>query len=614
MSRQFPAEEIEQSIAERFEKQAAAHPDRVAIQSAGLTMTYADLNTAANRLGRAILHAGGEAERVVLLFEQGGPVLVAVLAVLKAGKTYVPLDPGDPPARLAELLEDVQAGLILTNGRHRLLADQLASGPSLPVLDADATDHASSGENLGLSIAPDAIAYLLYTSGSTGRPKGVLQRHRNLLHFVRSYSNSHGVTPQDRIGWLHSITFSASNMNVYPALLNGATLCPYDVKNRGVGELALVLMDQQVTICQCVPTVFRHFIAGLTGEERFPALRMWELGGEPVHRSDVELFWRHFPPTTTLCNRLAFTEASVAAQCFITRTTELDGSAVPVGRAADGMEISLLDDAGREVPAGEIGEIVLRSQYLSPGYWRRPDLTESAFAADPTQPGRRLYRTRDLGRARKDGQLEYFGRKDFRVKVSGYTIEVAEIEAALLSLGTVKQAVVTAREDRRGDQRLVAYVVPFSRPAPSVSEFRTGLGQRLPDYMVPSTFLLLESLPVTSTGKVDRSSLPVPQDDVPEMAGSYAAPRTPAEAAMAGIWAEVFRLERVGIHDDFFELGGHSLLAGQVVARIRRAFGVELPLRALFDAPTVAELCSKLGNLEAVVEGNAPVASSGTHG
>jgi amino acid adenylation domain-containing protein len=592
MSRQFPLEEIEQSIAERFEKQAAEHAGRIAISSGGSAMTYADLNAAANRLARAILDAGPDAERVVLLFEQGIPVIVAVLAVLKAGKTYVPLDPGYPPARLAELLEDAQAGMILTSGRHLRRAEELAAGASRPVLDADAVDPATSGANLGLRIAPDAIAYMLYTSGSTGKPKGVVQKHRNLLHFVRSYTNRLGVTAEDRIGWLHSMTFSASNMNVYPALLNGATLYPYDVKTRGVDQLAELLVDRRITICQCVPTVFRHFIAVITGAERFPDIRVWELGGEPVYQSDVDLFWRHFPPGSILCNRLAFTEASVSAQCLITRATELAGSAVPVGRAAEGVEISLLDDAGREVPVGEIGEIVLRSRYLSPGYWRRPDLTEAAFAPDPVQQGRRLYRTRDLGRMRQNGELEYFGRKDFRVKVSGYTIEVAEIEAALLSLGTVKQVVVTTREDRRGDQRLVAYVVPFHWPAPSVSEFRKGLAERLPDYMVPAAFVSLESLPVTSTGKVDRLSLPAPEEGAPEMAESYVAPRTPAEATMAGIWAEVFGVERVGVHDDFFALGGHSLLAGQVVARVRRAFGVALPLGGLFDASTVAELCS----------------------
>ena len=593
MSSQFPAEEIEQTIARRFEKQAAAHADRVAIQSPDLTVTYGELNAAANRLARAVLRAGPEAERVVLLFEQGGPVLVAVLAVLKAGKTYVPLDPEAPSARLAELLEDAQPGVILTNARYHRLAAELASVASLTVLNADEIDAAASGENLGRSSGPDSIAYMLYTSGSTGRPKGVVQQHRNLLHFVRSYTDHLEITPSDRIGWLHSITFSASNMNVYPALLNGATLHPHDVKTRGVGELAQVLIEHRVTICQCVPTVFRHFIAGLSGEERFPDLRVWELAGEPVHGGDLELLWRHFPATTRLTHRLALTEASVAAQRFISRTAERGGGPVSVGRAADGVEISVVDEDGREVPAGVIGEIVLKSAYLSPGYWRRPDLNESAFG--PDQPGRRLYRTRDLGRIRTDGELEYIGRKDFRVKVSGYTIEPAEVEAALLGLGIVKHAVVTAREDRRGDMRLVAYVVPCSWPPPGVADFRRRLTERLPEYMVPATFVPLELLPVTPTGKVDRAALPAPQEEAGGSRANYVAPRNAAESMMAAIWAEVFQLDRVGIHDDFFELGGHSLLATQLVSRVLRAARVELPVHVVFDAPTVAELTGKLG-------------------
>jgi amino acid adenylation domain-containing protein len=594
MSRQFPLEEIEQSIAARFEKQAAAHPDRTAIWSGGVAMTYSDLNAAANRLGRAILKAGGDAERVVLLFEQGAPVVVAVLAVLKAGKTYVPLDPGYPPARLAELLEDAQAGLILTNDRHLPRAEQLASGASLPAVNADAVDPSSSGENLGLSVAPDAIAYMLYTSGSTGRPKGVVQKHRNLLHFVRTYTNSLGITPQDRIGWLHSITFSASNMNVYPALLNGAAVYPHDVKERGVDGLAELLMREGITICQCVPTVFRHFLSGLTGEERFPDLRVFELGGEPLYRRDVELFRRRVGSRCVLVNRLAFTEASVAAQYFITADTELPGSAVPVGRPADGMDILVLGEDGREARPEEVGEIALRSRHLSPGYWRRPDLTAKAFLSGPNGNGLRTYRTGDLGRLRADGLLEYAGRKDFRVKVRGYTIEVAEVEAALLEVSGVKSAVVVAREDQRGDQRLVAYLVPAGAP-PAAGELRARLGDRLPDFMVPSAFVVLDRFPVTSTGKLDRLALPAPDLAQVETAGGYAAPRTTVETAVAAIWAEVFALERVGIHDDFFALGGHSLLAGQIAARIRRAFGVELSLGALFDAPTVAELCVQLG-------------------
>ena len=598
----FPADEIEQSIAQRFEKQVVAYPDRVAIRSGDRTITYAELNAEANRLARAILRSGGEGERVVLLFEQGAQVIAAVLAVLKAGKTYVPLDPSSPPARLRGVLEDAEASLVLTNRRHLPVAEQVAAAGPLPVLDADAVAPGTDGGNLNIPVAPDAIAYMLYTSGSTGRPKGVVQRHRNLLHFVRTYSNSLGIGPEDRIGWLHSMTFSASNMNVYPALLNGAAVLPYDVKERGVGQLADLLMEERVTICQCVPTVLRHFLSGLTGEESFPELRVFELGGEPVYRRDVELFRRRVGSHCVLINRLAFTEASVGAQYFITGDTDLNGSAIPVGRAADGMEIRLQGEDGRAVGVGEVGEIVLRSRYLSPGYWRRPDLTEATFASDPEQPALRLYRTRDLGRWREDGQLEYFGRKDFRVKINGYTIEVAEIEAALLSLGTVKQVVVTAREDRRGDHRLVAYVVPLSRPGPGPGDFRRELKGLLPDYMVPSAFVALDNLPVTSTGKVDRLALPAPEETMPDAAEGYVAPRTPAEATMAGIWAEVFEVERVGVHDDFFFLGGHSLLATQVVSRIRRAFAVELPVTAVFEWPTVAELTQRLGAAEAIAE------------
>jgi amino acid adenylation domain-containing protein len=600
MSPRFAEEEIEQSIAARFEKQAAAYPDRLAVQSGATAWTYAELNGRANRLARAIQQAASAAERVVLLYDQGAPVLVAVLAVLKAGKTYVPLDPTSPPLRLGELLADAEAGLILTDERHYAVGEQLARGASLPLLNADAVQQGSS-ENLDLHVSPHSTAYMLYTSGSTGRPKGVVQRHRNLLHFVRTYSNNLGITPEDRIAWLHSITFSASNMNVYPALLNGAAVFPYDVKTRGIAQLAELLSTERISMTQCVPTVLRHFLASLDGSQRFPSLRIFEIAGEPLFRRDVELFRRLVGTDCLLVNRLAFTEGSVAAQHFIPREGEITGSAIPVGRAAAGMEILVLDEEGHPAGTEQVGEITLKSEFLSPGYWRRPDLTAKAFSED--ESGKRTYRTGDLGRVRGDGLLEYAGRKDFRVKIRGYTIEVAEIEAALLGLENVQQAVVMAKEDPRGDLRLVAYVVPSPSGKPSPAPLRELLSSRLPDYMIPGAFVLLDRLPVTSTGKLDRLALPSPEESEEELPGNYTAPRTSTEAALAEIWAEVFRKPRVGIQDDFFALGGHSLLAAQVVARVRRTLGVDLPMSALFESPSVAELAARI---EAVEEEQRP--------
>ncbi len=595
MTEQFARSEIEQSIADRFERMAARHGTTVAVRADGHGISYAALNRSANRIAGTLIAAAPRAERALLLFEQGLGVLAAVLGTLKAGKAYVPLDPTHPAARLAEMLHDSEAGVIVSDAAHRELARQLAAPSALAVVDIDGLDAGRPDENLGIRVDPAATAYMLYTSGSTGKPKGVVQRHRNLLHFVRSYTEGMGITPADRIAWLHSMAFSASNMNVYPALLNGATLCPHDVKTRGVERLADLLRAERVTLCQCVPTVFRHFLAGLTSEDRFPDLRIWELGGEPVFPRDVELFRRHFPARARLVNRLALTEASVAARYVIHHDTPLTGGAVPVGAAADGVTLSLLSPDGHAVPQGDVGEIVLRSEFLSPGYWKRPELTARVFQQDPDRPEQRTYRTGDLGRFRPDGLLEYFGRKDFRVKVRGYTVEVAEIEAALLDLGTVEQVVVVAREDRRGDQRLVAYVVPASETPPAPAELRASLAGRLPDYMVPSAFVSLQQLPVTATGKVDRLALPAPEESPAEPAEGYVAPRTPTEQLIAGIWAEVFGVDRIGIHDDFFALGGHSLLASRVVARLRRSLEVDVPLSALFEQPTVAELATAVG-------------------
>lgn len=586
----FREEDIEQSIPDRFHSCVCKYPDRLAVQSGNHVLTYHDLNRAANRVAQAVLALRGEGrEPIALLFNHGVPFIAAILGVLKAGKFYVPMDPSYPRARLSYMLEDSQAPVVLTSNKDLTLARQLVQ-QDCQLTNIDELGSGISDEDTGLAISPDALAYVIYTSGSTAQPKGVVQPHRNVLHKIKMSTNDYHLCAEDRRTLLYSPSSSGSVWEIFGALLNGGSLHPFDVRDERIGNLANWLIREDITIYGSVPTLFRHFVSTLTGEERFPRLRLVNLGGEALTQRDVELYRQHFAADCVLVTTLAATETGTFRRYFIAKETTIIGSHVPAGYPVEDKEVLLLDDQGKRVGLDQIGEIVVKGRYLSPGYWRRPELTRATFVPDPEDGTRYLYRTGDLGRILPDGCLVYMGRADSQVKVRGNRVELAEIEMALLSLDSIKDAAIIQREDERGEPRLVAYLVPTGQRGPTVSALRRALAQTLPDHMVPSAFVTLDALPLTPAGKVDRRALPRPEPVRPELDNSFVAPRTPVEKGVSDIWSDVLALDQVGIHDHFLELGGHSLLATQIISRVIRTFQVELPVRALFDSPTVAEM------------------------
>jgi amino acid adenylation domain-containing protein len=587
---EFKKEEIEQSIPDRFEKIVRMHPDRLAVKTRNHQFTYDELNKAANRVAHAILaQRGKEEEPIALILENDAPMIVGALGVLKAGKIFVTIDPSNPRARNAYILEDSQVNLIVTNNKNFYLAKDLSQNP-LPLINIDERNASLSNEASGVSISADALAFILYTSGSTGQPKGVLRNHRNELHYTMCYTNAYRICPDDRLSLLGSHGSGQSIMSIWRALLNGASLCPLNLKEEGLAYLAEWLIQEEISILYVGVAIFRHFIGTLTGVERFPKLRLIRLASEPVSKSDVELFERHFSTDCLLANGLAISEAGIIRECFIDKRTSIGGSMAPLGYPVEDKEILLFDEAGKEVGLNCVGEIAVKSRYLSPGYWRKPGLTLAKFLPDPNGGNEPIYLTGDLGRMLADGCLEHLGRKDFQVKIRGYTIEPAEIEMRLLDHAAIKEVVVVAREDVSGNKCLVAYIVPTGQPMPTASELRRGLAENLPDHMVPSAFVMLDALPLTPNGKVDRHVLPAPDRARPDLVNTFVAPRTPTEEVLARIWAEVLSLDRVGIHDNFLELGGHSLLATQIISRVLDRFHVGVPLRSLFETPTVADM------------------------
>ncbi|HSK80860.1 MAG TPA: amino acid adenylation domain-containing protein, partial [Thermoanaerobaculia bacterium] len=579
----FPRETLDGSIPERFAAQAAAHAGRLAVVAPGAAWTYAELKGEADRVAHALLAQGDTCgRRIALLFSPEPPMVAAVLGALAAGAAYVPLDPGHPRERLRDVLADSGAVAILAGDGQRSLAWELAAG--LPVLGFGDLPPAPPRWTPP-RWPPEAEAYLLYTSGSTGRPKGVLQNQRNVLGHIRTYSLRLGLGPEDRLLLLARYGFDAAVMDLFGALLNGAALCLWDLQRDGLLGLSRWIAEQEVTVFHSTPSVYRAFLDNVPDGESWPALRLVVLGGEEARRRDLERFREVFAPGCRLVNGLGPTESTLALQRFLDRDEPLTRAGLPVGWPVEDVRLRLCNGAGEQPATWGVGEIEICSPFLAVGYWGQPGLTALRFVPDPEgAPGARRYRTGDLARRLPGGELEFLGRADGQVKVRGYRIETGEIEAALLAEAGVRQAAVVAREDTPGHPQLVAYVVG-DVPA---GELRRALRERLPDPMVPAVFMTLAALPLTPNGKLDRRALPVPAG--PPAEDGYLAPRTPAEELVAGIWAEVLRVDRAGVHDDFFALGGHSLLATQVVSRVRAALGVELPLRALFEAPTVAGL------------------------
>jgi amino acid adenylation domain-containing protein len=586
---EFKKEEIEQSIPDRFEQMVRMYPHRIAVKTKKGHLTYNELNKAANRIAHMILaEQGSKAEPVGLMFEKGAPLISAMIGVVKAGKFFVLLDPSFPKARISAVLEDSQAGLVVTNRQNLSLANEVARS-RCRLMEFESINGRVPAENLRLPLSPKALAFILYTSGSTGQPKGVIWIHRNVLHQAMAYANAHHICEHDRIALLTSGT-SNTVTNTFVALLNGAALLPFDVQKEGVSSLSSWLFEETVSICFISSPLFRNLAETLIGQERFPHLRIIRLTSEAAYKADIDLYKQYFSPHCVLANGLSSTETGLLRMYLMDHKTEISGNEAPVGYPVIGKEILLLDDKGKEIGFNEVGEIAVRSRYLSPGYWRKPDLTKDKFRPDPEDGEKSLYLTGDLGLMLHDGCLVHKGRKDLRVKVRGYRVECTEVERALLEHAAIKKAVVMARQDVLGEARVVAYFTSFSQPGPSVSELRRFLAEKFPDYMIPSVFVMLDAIPLTPGGKVDRKALPLPSSARPKLDTSFVAPTTPVEKKLAQIWADVLSIDQVGIHDNFFDLGGHSLLATQVISRVINTFRVELPVQFLFESPTVADM------------------------
>ncbi|HEX6911205.1 MAG TPA: amino acid adenylation domain-containing protein, partial [Longimicrobium sp.] len=592
----YPADRC---VHDLFADTVARTPDAPAVAWAEGSLTYAELDARANRLARHLRGRGvGPDARVGICLERGPEMMAAVLAVLKAGAAYVPVDPAYPAERIAYMLADSAAPVLITQSS---VAEGLPSTHAQLVrVDADADAIAAqSAAPVASGAHPDSLAYVIYTSGSTGRPKGVAMTHRPLVNLLawqqREWKHPRAATTLQ----FTTLSFDVSFQEVFSCWVSGGRLVLVNEDERRDFAAVLDRLDAESVERLFLPYVALQALAD-AAEERGTvprALREVQTAGEQlrVTPSIRRLFER---TGATLGNQYGPSETHVVTALVLQGAPEtwplLPGIGGPVANA----RCYVLDAAGRPAPLGVPGELLLAGDCLARGYLDRPGLTAERFVPDPFgAPGARMYRVGDRARWLADGTLEFLGRVDDQVKVRGFRIEPGEIEAALEVHAGVRKAAVIVREDAPGDRRLVGYVVPAAGAGVSPAELRAHLRERLPDYMVPGAFVVMDAFPLTPSGKVARRALPAP--DPSADAEAFVPPRTPAEGIVAGIYAEVLKVVKVGANDDFFALGGHSLLATRVTSRVRQAFGVDLPVRALFEAPTVAELAQRIESLRA---------------
>ena len=568
-----------------FEALAAGDPDRTAVVCDGARTTYGELDARADRLARLLLARGAGPERIIALApSRSADMVAAVMAVLKAGAAYLPLDPEHPADRLRLMLDDARPLLVVTDARTAATLPD--TGVPVVVVDDPLTEYDATPVRPAEPVEPGTAAYLIYTSGSTGRPKGVVATRGGLANSLAGMRERFPLGPEDRVLALTTLTFDIHTLEVILPLTCGASIV---VGARSVARdpraLAGLLREQGVTVAQGTPNLWQALAAA--DPEAVRGLRL-VIGGEALPAPLAERLRAHGADVT---NGYGPTETTVYAT-YERIEGELTG-APPIGRPAANTRAYVLDGALRPVPAGTPGELYVAGDGVARGYWERPALTAERFTADPFGgPGARMYRTGDLVRWARDGRLEFLGRTDHQVKIRGFRIEPGEIEAALAGHPGVAQALVVPW-GTGGDRYLAGYLVPGEGTALDTAAVRAHVAERLPEYMVPSVLVTLDALPATANGKTDRAALPEPER---RAAARYGPPRTGRQEILCGLFADVLGVPRVGVDDGFFDLGGHSMLAIQLVNRVRAVLGAEIGTATVFEAPTVARLEGRLGD------------------
>ncbi|OUL34268.1 thioester reductase [Nostoc sp. T09] len=579
-------------IHQLFEAQVEKTPDAVALVFQNQQVTYRELNCRANQVAQYLQTLGVGAEVLVgICIERSIEMVVGLLAILKAGGAYVPLDPGYPQERLAFMLSDTNVSVLLT--QKELVAKLPTHTASIICLDTDWHEIAQNNqENLSTYITAGNLAYVMYTSGSTGQPKGVCVIHSGVVRLVKE-TNYAQLTDEEIILQLAPISFDASTLEIWGSLLNGGRLVICPPNTPSLEELGQIIQQHQVTTLWLTAGLF-HLIV----DEKIDALkslRQLLAGGDVLSVPHVDKFLQTLK-NCQLINGYGPTENTTFTCCYTIKLPLQPGASIPIGRPIANTQVYILDDNLQPVAIAEVGELYIAGDGLARGYLNRPDLTAEKFISHSFDRNSttRLYKTGDLARYLPDGNIEFLGRIDNQVKIRGFRIELGEIEREIAQHPDVRENVVLARQQETGEKQLVTYIVPHQKSKYTHNQLRSFLQQRLPNYMVPSAFVVLESLPLTANGKVDRHKLPAPSRERPQLEQAYIAPQTDLERQLAGILCDLLKIDRVGIDDNFFDLGATSISILQVTARVQQEFSTELPAVKLFQYSTIGALAKYL--------------------
>jgi len=589
----FPRDFLKKTVVERFEFVVKSSPKSVAVNDMGEKYTYQEINFRANSLAKEIFSRqnrfGNQENAVGLILGHKVDVIIGILGTLKAGGFFTPIDPGLPENRIRYLVKDSKAKILITNNKYLPTTSRFGFDEN-NTINLDFLDQRDQEENLEIFGDENSITNLVYTSGSTGNPKGVIYTNRNLLHSAWWGGGIYAFNFEDRVSLISSFSFGGAILHSFRTLLNGATLYPFDINQLGLKKLINWIQESGITVFQATPTTLRQIVKFIGEGETFPKLRILNTGGETIRKSDIELFYQHFSEKTLLRLGGGTTEAIIIATCFLHHGSALPPQGVPMGFIIPDKEVLIWDDNNSPVSGEEIGEIVVRSKFLSAGYWNKSEEEEGKFLPDPDRENSGYYKTGDLGILTKEGLLFHKGRKDFQIKIRGQRVELGEIETTLLKLEGVSGAVVIGRPDSEGETRLIAYLVTDIGIEKSVSQVKDYLNQRLPDFMIPSYYFFLAEIPLTTSMKTDYGALPDPGMQRPNIDTPYLPPRSAVEGKLSDIWTEILDVVPIGINDNFFDLGGHSLKISQIINKIQVEFGVEINIRQFFEASTISEL------------------------
>ena len=618
-----------QSVQEMFHETAERFKSNTAIDYANKRITYATLEGKANNLANFLLASGAaKASIVAILIEDPVEVIAAIIGTLKAGCVFVPLDPSIPEKRLEAMVAEVSPEWFVFESRFIGTLERIATGSAATAraicVDGAVvarTDQSSliqmeayaSFSNIELPktvFQPDDMCYVFFTSGSTGQPKGIAGRLKGIDHFIKWEIRALGLCEGTRVSQLTTPAFDAVLRDIFVPLCCGGTICipPGRDTILDIKKLIDWIDIQGINVVHCIPSIFRSIVNEDLNSGYFADLNHVLMAGEPLLPGDVGKWVEKFGDRVQLINLYGPSETTMTKFAYFVKPSDKELESIPIGKPIDGAAAVIVDAENRLCAPGTVGEIYIRTPFRTHGYFNQPELTQQVFIPNPfsKETSDIVYKTGDLGRVMPDGNFEFLGRRDMQVKIRGTRIELSEIDKMLRTHEAVKDLVVIDREDASGNKYLCAYLVLGQQV--ETGEFRDYLSSRLPAEMVPSAFVLMEKLPRTISGKIDRKALPAPGQMRADLENSFVPPRTPIEATLVGIWLEVLGIDRIGINDNFFEMGGHSLLVFQVISRMRDAFGVDLPLRILFEAPTVEKQALAIVEVQIEQENDAEMA------